>query len=186
VRYLTGEVRTPRLHEVTMALCAEMLLAGGLAASESEARERLQQVLDNGRAAEIFARMVAEMGGPVDFVERYQLYLAPAPLIRPVYSAQAGRVGAIDTRALGMAVCALGGGRQLAGDSLDYRVGLTDLVELGQQVNLDTPLAMVHAANETTLLEAERRIRAAVSFTAEQVPDLPLVYHRVRGSDLSD
>ena len=68
VRYLTGAYRHPRLHEVTMALCTEMLLSGGLAANEQEARTKLQQVLDNGKAAETFARMVAALGGPADFV----------------------------------------------------------------------------------------------------------------------
>lgn len=59
VRFLTGEYRNPRLYEVTMALCKEMLVSGGLAADRTEAEAKLQQVLDNGKAAEIFGRMVA-------------------------------------------------------------------------------------------------------------------------------
>ena len=56
---LTGEYRNPRLYiEVTMALCKEMLVSGGLAADRTEAEAKLQQVLDNGKAAEIFGRMV--------------------------------------------------------------------------------------------------------------------------------
>jgi thymidine phosphorylase len=82
-----------------------------------------------------------------------------------------------------MAVCALGGGRRQASDSLDYRVGLSDLVELGQMLTLDTPLAVVHAANESSLLEAERRIRAAVSLSAARAPQAPLVYRKLRGAE---
>lgn len=37
VRFLTGEYRNPRLLEVTMALCVEMLLSGGLAHDEADA-----------------------------------------------------------------------------------------------------------------------------------------------------
>lgn len=59
VRFLTGEYRNPRLLEVTMALCVEMLLSGGLAHDEADARAKLQAVLDNGKAAEVFGRMVA-------------------------------------------------------------------------------------------------------------------------------
>jgi thymidine phosphorylase len=47
-----------------MALCAEMLISGGLASDETQARQKLQQVLDNGKAAETFARMVFALGGP--------------------------------------------------------------------------------------------------------------------------
>jgi len=75
VRFLTGEQRNPRLLDVTLALCSEMLISGKLAANETDAREQLLAVLDNGKAAEVFARMVAAQRGPTDFVERYDSYL---------------------------------------------------------------------------------------------------------------
>ncbi|PXX49457.1 MULTISPECIES: thymidine phosphorylase [Aquitalea] len=179
VRYLKGDERNPRLHAITMALCSEMLLAGGLAASEDDARLQLEQALDSGRAAEIFARMVAELGGPADFVEHPARYLAPAPLVRPVYAERSGFVAAMDTRALGMAVCALGGGRRLASDQLDYRVGLTQFVELGQWVAADQPLLLIHAADEAGADEAARRIRSAISLSEAAPAALPLVYQTI-------
>ncbi|BEV72128.1 MULTISPECIES: thymidine phosphorylase [unclassified Paludibacterium] len=186
VRYLTGEVRSDRLHEVTMALCAEMLIAGGLARDVAEASARLQQALDSGRAAEIFGKMVATMGGPADFVENYAKYLAPAPLVRPVFAPEAGFVSATDTRGLGMAVCALGGGRRQAADVLDYRVGLTDLVALGQKVDSQTPLAVVHAADEAGFEEAKRRVLAAVSIGATPVARPEQVHCILREGDLKN
>lgn len=179
VRYLKGEQRNPRLHAVTMALCSEMLLAGGLAASAEEAGKRLEQALDSGRAAEIFARMVTELGGPADFVEHHQRYLPAAPVLRPVYAERSGFVGAMDTRALGMAVCALGGGRRLANDQLDYRVGLTQFVELGQWVAADQPLLLIHAADERGADEAARRIRSAITLSEAAPTALPLVYQTI-------
>lgn len=186
VRYLTGAARSDRLHAVTMALCAEMLLAGGLARDETDARARLQAALDSGRAAEIFGRMVAAMGGPADFIERPQHYFAPAPLVRPVFAASEGFVTATDTRGLGMAVCALGGGRRLASDVLDYRVGLTDLVELGSPVDARTPLAVVHAADEAGFAEARRRVLQAVTIGAAPVAPPRQVVATVRAGDLQD
>lgn len=53
VQFLTGEYRNPRLFDVTMALCVEMLISGKLAKDDAEARAKLQAVLDNGKAAEI-------------------------------------------------------------------------------------------------------------------------------------
>lgn len=53
VQFLTGEYRNPRLLDVTMALCVEMLISGNLAKDDAEARAKLQAVLDNGKAAEI-------------------------------------------------------------------------------------------------------------------------------------
>ncbi len=108
VQFLTGQARNPRLLEVTLALCSEMLMSGKLAASDAEAREKLMQVLDNGKAAEIFGRMVAAQKGPGDFVERYDAYL-PAPMLsKAVYADRPGIASSMDTRALGMAVVAMG------------------------------------------------------------------------------
>lgn len=157
VQFLTGKARNPRLFEVTMALCVEMLISGKLAADQTEARSKLQAVLDNGRAAEIFGRMVAAQGGPRDFVERYDHYLPQAVLCKPVFAEQAGIITAMDTRALGMSVVGLGGGRRQASDSIDYSVGLTDMVRLGDSVDGQRPLAVVHARDEASWQQAAGR-----------------------------
>jgi thymidine phosphorylase len=110
VRFLTGDYRNPRLYDVTMALCVEMLVSGKLAKDDAEARRQLQAVLDNGKAAEIFGRMVAAQKGPTDFVENYDKYLATATLSKAVYADTEGFIAQMDTRALGMAVVSMGGG----------------------------------------------------------------------------
>ncbi|POZ62555.1 thymidine phosphorylase [Chromobacterium alticapitis] len=182
VRYLKGDERNPRLHEVTMALCAQMLIGGKLAADETDASAKLQAALDSGRAAEIFGRMVTALGGPADFLENYDRHLAPAPIVRPVYADKAGFVGAMDTRGIGMAVCALGGGRRLATDVLDFRVGLSQFVELGQNISKDTPLMMIHAADEASFEDAARRIKAAIRIDEIAPAALPpQVYQIIRG-----
>lgn len=81
VRFLTGEYRNPRLLEVTMASCAEMLVLGKLAENTDDARAKLMEVLDNGKAAACFGKMVAGLGGPADFVENYDNYLEKAEII---------------------------------------------------------------------------------------------------------
>lgn len=81
VRFLTGEYRNPRLLEVTMASCAEMLVLGKLAENTEDARAKLMEALDNGKAAECFGKMVAGLGGPADFVENYDNYLEKQKLL---------------------------------------------------------------------------------------------------------
>ncbi|BBT78896.1 MULTISPECIES: thymidine phosphorylase [Aeromonas] len=184
VRYLTGEYRNPRIHEVTMALCAEMLISAGLASDDSDARRKLQAVLDNGKAAEIFGRMVTGLGGPADFMERYDAYLPKAAIVRPVFAANSGFVTAMDTRELGLAVVAMGGGRRAAGDKLDYAVGLTDFIRLGQSVDADKPIAMIHAQTEEQYAQAASMVQAAVRIGGERPQALPEVYRRITLADL--
>jgi len=179
VRFLTGDQRNPRLYEVTMALCSEMLVSAGLSAGDDVARARLQRVLDNGEAAERFGRMVAAQGGPADFVSRYDSYLPAATLSKPVLAPRAGFIGAMDTRELGMAVVALGGGRRRAGDIIDYSVGLTDMVRLGDVVEVGQPLAVIHAASEAGWIQAAETVRAAIAITPEPPATLPVVYRRI-------
>ncbi|GAA0507693.1 thymidine phosphorylase [Tatumella terrea] len=179
VRFLTGEHRNPRLLEVTMALSSEMLVSGGLAANDQQARARLRQVLDNGRAAEVFAKMVAAQGGPADFVERYAHYLTAAPVIRPVFAREPGFVSAMDTREAGMTIVRMGGGRQRAGENIDYRVGISEIVALGQPVDAYHPLAMVHAADEQSWQQAAESLQAAISVTHQRPKEIPLIYRRI-------
>ncbi|MDF2414314.1 thymidine phosphorylase [Aeromonas sp. 1HA1] len=184
VRYLTGEYRNPRIHEVTMSLCAEMLISAGLASDDSDARRKLQAVLDNGKAAEIFGRMVTGLGGPSDFMERYDSHLPKAAIVRPVYAANAGFVTAMDTRELGLAVVAMGGGRRAAGDKLDYAVGLTDVIRLGQSVDADKPIALIHAQTDDQFAQAASMVQAAVKIGDTQPQALPEVYRRIGLADL--
>ena len=175
VDYLTGAHREERLHEVVMALAARLLRLGGLAADEADARRQLQAALDEGCATDHFARMVAALGGPADFVERADGYLATAPVTKPVPAPAAGTVAAMDARAIGLAVVMLGGGRQRPSDDVDHRVGLTDVVALGTTVDKGDPLAIVHAADDASADTAIAAIRQAVEIGTAPVLSGPVI-----------
>jgi len=184
VRFLTGEYQNPRLYEITMTLCAEMLVLGGLAESSEQARQKLQAVLDDGRAAQCFAKMVTGLGGPTDFVENYDRYLEKADIIKPVFAAQSGTVYAMDTRAIGMAVVSMGGGRRVSTDTIDYAVGFDDFIRLGDIADQETPLAVIHARNESQWQEAAEALREAIKVGCEAYQPTPDVYGQIRAEDL--
>ncbi|MGI3060845.1 thymidine phosphorylase [Vibrio alginolyticus] len=183
VRFLTGEYRNPRLLEVTMASCAEMLVLGKLAENTEDARAKLMEVLDNGKAAECFGKMVAGLGGPADFVENYDNYLEKAEIIKPVYATETGIVSAMDTRAIGMAVVAMGGGRRVATDEIDYAVGFDEFIRLGEVADSDKPLVVIHARTEEQWEEAAKALRSAIKVGGEYTPT-PEVYRQIRAEDI--
>jgi thymidine phosphorylase len=168
VDYLTGAARDPRLHEVTMALAAAAL--GG-------DRERVQQALDGGAAAERFGRMVNALGGPHDFVENPQL--PAASVTRPVSPERPGFVHSVDTRAVGLVVTGLGGNRRREDDAIDYGVGLSRVAPIGAEVGPDRPLAMVHARGDASATEAATALLSAVHVTAEPPEPRPVLLGRV-------
>jgi thymidine phosphorylase len=160
---LTGRSHEPRLREVTLALAAELLT---LAGSGDAAAERVARALDGGAAAERFARMVRALGGPGAMLEQPERHLPSAPVQRPVHLPSAGVVAAIDVRALGLAVIALGGGRQRPTDSIDHAVGLAEVKGLGEAVGPDQPFAIVHARSEASAEAVSAGIAAAVTVAA--------------------
>ncbi|WP_394204802.1 thymidine phosphorylase [Shewanella waksmanii] len=184
IDFLTGRYRNPRLYAVTMGLCAEMLVLGGIAANEAQARAKLNQVLDNGKAAEIFGKMIAGLGGPADFIESYDKFLPKSSIIRPVYADRTGFAASMDTRELGLAVVTLGGGRRKPGDALDYSVGLTQMVALGDEVTPDKPIAMIHAQSEDAFEEAASAVKAAIHIDDAKPEQTPEIYRYIRASDL--
>jgi thymidine phosphorylase len=176
---LTGRRREPRFHEVTTALAAEMLLLGRLAASVEEARARIEDAFASGRAAEVFSRMVAALGGPADFVESPDRYLVKAPLVRPVHPEEAGIVQEIATRDIGLAVVALGGGRTAPDQAVDHAVGFTGLAGIGDKIGAERPLGIVHARTEGGFEAAAAALRRAYRIgDAPAVPG-PLVADRI-------
>ena len=179
LNYLSGRARPARLHGVTMALCAEMLLLGGLADSLEHARARLQAALDGGAAAERFARMVSALGGPADLLERPDAYLEAAPVLQPVAAQRSGFLQRCDCRSLGLTVLGLGGGRSRPTDTIDFAVGLSELVQIGDQVEAGQPLAMVHARTAAAAAQAARELQSAYQIGDTAPPAGTAVYTRI-------
>jgi len=179
VDYLTGRRREKRFHEVTVELCAEMLVLGKIAADIVDARARIENAIASGKAAEVFQRMVVALGGPADFLERPAQHLQAAPVIRPIHAERTGTVQRIATRDLGVAVVALGGGRTRPQDPIDHAVGLADLAAVGETVDTGRPLAIVHARSEDAAEAAARAVRAAYTIGEGRVSPGPLVLERI-------
>jgi len=177
IRFLRADYRHARLEEVVMSLCVEMMLMGGLADKAKSAREELQAVLDNGLAAERFARMVTMQGGPADLLDQPRKYLQEAPVIRPLESPSSGCIEIIDTRAVGLCVVGLGGGRRLVEDRIDHRVGLSELRDAGDTINQGDPLAIIHAADEAGWQAAAKTLTAAIT-VGRKKDHLPAVYEQ--------
>ncbi len=179
MRYLRNEEREPRLDDVVMSLCTQMVLIGGIETDRDAARQRCEETVTSGKAAELFGRMTAALGGPADFVERDTAYLATAPVIRAVHAK--GVVTSVDTRAVGNALIELGGGRRQVGEQLDLAVGFTNIAAIGTVVDGERPLAIVHAASENDADRASELLLNACSLGASAPPDRPTICEIMTG-----
>jgi thymidine phosphorylase len=181
IDHLTGAASDARLREATVALSAELLRLGRLQPDEDSARAAAEQALDSGAAAERFAAMVAELGGPADLLERPERHLANAPVIVAAEPAEEGTVASVDVRAVGLAVVALGGGRLRESDRIDHAVGLTEVAAPGERVGPgERPLAMVHAADPEAAERAAQAVRAAYALGDPPAAEPPVVLEVLR------
>jgi thymidine phosphorylase len=176
---LQGGPCEPRLLELTRALSAELLLIGGLADRIDDALARVDTVLADGSALERFARMVAALGGPSDFVERAATHLPAAPVRLPVRATRSGWVRSMATREIGLLVVELGGGRRRASDAVDPRVGLSDIASIGQRIEAGALLATVHAADLASAEAAGKRLLQLIDMSDTEPPLTPVVIDRL-------
>jgi len=168
IDYLKNDYQDPRLHQIVIELGAELLVLSGLSANLKTARDKLNECLVSGLAAEYFNRMISALGGPNDLLDKTDNYLSPATIIKPYFAATTGEaniISAIDVRAIGNAVVELGGGRKRAKDAVDHSVGLSAIKGIGDRVDNDEPLLMIHANNENDLERAISNIDKAITYS---------------------
>ena len=176
MRFLANEEREARLDEVTLALCAEMLVASGIETDRDAAGKKVDDAVTSGRAAEIFDRMVVALGGPVDFVSTWRSHLPEAPIVKPVVPEKEGWLAEVDAFAIGNAIIELGGGRRRLGDELDLSVGFSEIAPIGSEVGGERPLAVVHAASDDAAEQVARLLRSACRVDDAKPASRPVVY----------
>ena len=170
VEYLQGKNINTRLDEVTKTLCCELLTSCRICADKQEALSKVEKVLSSGKALEKFAMMVAKLGGPNDFVEKYGTYLPQAKIVRPVFAKKQGYVNNMSVRDIGMLLVALKGGRVHPEQKLDYATGFTQFCQPGDYLDNNKPIAIVHAQSEEEFAAVSRELEKLIQLEDEYQP----------------
>ncbi|MBL4871891.1 MAG: thymidine phosphorylase [Rhodobacteraceae bacterium] len=179
VDFLTGTHVDNRVWDVTADLGAELLMLAGVVPNVGQGRDRISAAFTSGEAVERFAAMVAGLGGPVDFVDNMLKYLPAAPVVREVFAETDGFVRAIETRNIGLAVIELGGGRRVSSDTIDHSVGFSDLAGVGQMVDREEPIGVVHALNDDQANAAAAALQDAVTISDTAPMNRPLIREHI-------
>jgi len=172
---LQGQHLDGDLMNITLALTAEMLLLGKKAATVEEARAILEKIIASGAAFDKFKEMAALHGTDVSALDDLSR-LPRASIIHPFPAPTAGYISKVDAESIGRAVLVLGGGRQKTDDRIDYAVGTSGLVKIGESVQAAQPLVTIHANSQEKLAQALTHMEKAFAISAEPVtPPKPIV-----------
>ncbi len=177
-QYLLGTERKGRVRRVIEMLGAELLMSAKIVNSIEAGCSMLSNVLNAGSAIEHFDKMVHALGGPTNFTRDHERHIIRAPIIKPVFADEEGQIAKINTRDLGIAVIELGGGRRTASDTIDHRVGLSNLLGIPYHVARDIPLCLIHAANENDFEKAAAIVKQAYTIGDNAKP-WPIVLERI-------
>jgi pyrimidine-nucleoside phosphorylase len=172
------------LREVTLALAAEMLVLGRVAAEREDAWRSADAALRDGRALEKMRLIVEAQDGNPHVLDDPAL-LPQAPVRRVVESADSGCVSGMNVRGLGQTAVRMGAGRTVLGARIDPGVGFHITVKPGDRVEAGQPIATVHAATAESAEAAARDILAAIEL-GEDADPLPLVSRRITAQGVEE
>jgi len=153
---------------LTIELTALMTVLGGVFADLETARRDLARRLDDGRALEIFRRMVAAHEGDTAVVDDPARLPQPGAVVE-VPSPASGVVTAVDAQAIGRIVLQLGGGRTTTADTINPAAGVDRLVQAGESVEKGQPLMRLRASSASKAKPLVAAAAAAVRLTSKPV-----------------
>lgn len=167
------------LCDLTAELGGALLVLSQQSRDAANAADSIRETIRDGSAAERFGRMVCELGGPADFVERWEDRLPAAPVVIDVVPDRTGVVTHIDGTALGNLVVHLGGGRLSSGDVINPAVGLSNVAMLGDEVGRNQPLARIHADSVPDAEAAQAALLSSIQIADGPAEIPPLVHGRI-------
>lgn len=153
--------------ELCMTLGALMLIAGGKADNEEEARNMLETVIADGSALKKMAEFVKAQGGDEAFV--YDTRLLPeASIIEPLPAPESGYVQKIICDEVGICSLILGGGRETKESVIDLSVGIVLNKKIGDYVEEGEVLAYIHGNDKEKIKLCGERLCNAYQIGEEQ------------------
>jgi pyrimidine-nucleoside phosphorylase len=165
------------LMEITLALGVEMLLLVGAAPDAAEARRRLEDAIDSGRALEMFGKIIEAQGGNPAVIDDPSV-LPQADEVEVFRAPRDGVVAAVEPRRLGQAIVELGGGRKKIEDEVDPTVGFVIPAKPGDDVRAGEALASIFARDRAGVDVGMAALREAIVI-ADDGKLTPLITHRV-------
>ncbi len=160
-------------------IAAHMLLLGGAAENEEDAMGKIQKVISNGSAWEMFRELVIAQGGNVHEVDDRSL-IPKAQYIETITSPKNGYVAEVNERRIGELSVDIGAGRVKKSDQVDHAVGLVVHTKIGDKIRKGDPLFTIHLNDENLINFAKQEMMAAHKFSDAWVKPLPLFYGVVR------
>jgi len=167
------------LMKITKAQAVEMLLMGKVAKNETEAKQKIEEALNSGKALDCFYKNIEAQGADIEQFKK-DLESRTAPVVYEIKSPKNAYINAINSHEIGLSAIALGAGRNTKEDVLNYDVGFEFMKKTSQQVKEGETLVKVYSATLEDAKNIEKRILDAFEFSNDFSQDMTLVYEKIQ------
>ncbi|MDP9750518.1 MULTISPECIES: pyrimidine-nucleoside phosphorylase [Thermoanaerobacter] len=163
------------LLEVCMLLGSDMLQIAGVAKDDKEARIKLKEALDSGKALQKFKEFIKAQGGDERVVDDVSL-LPQAKYVRPWIADRNVYIKDLMALELGLIAMKLGAGREKKEDKIDLAVGIMLGGKVGDIIRKGEPIATIYANDESKLEWAFDEIKKYILLSDEPVERPTLIF----------
>ncbi len=179
IEFLTKKRINERLKNVTFKLCAEIIRMNQENTNYEESISKINKVIDSGKAAEKFEKMVSALGGSKKILSNYNTDLGQALYKEDIFSQQSGYVESIFTRQIGLLLIELGGGRKQINDPIDYSVGFGNVLNIGDPVDNKIPLLTVYSNEKKDIEKIKENIKSCFVISKKRVESKNSIYRTI-------
>ena len=174
INYLKNENKNIRLEKITNTL-AVSLLTKTFDYSKEEALKKVLKVIENGKAAEKFEMMVASLGGDKNILSNCDKLLSGKNFIGEIIANKNGYISEIKTRDLGLCLIEIGGGRKQLNDTINYSVGITNVVSLNDKIKKGEILLRAITDNENDFKKIKDKLLNCFIINDEQIENNTII-----------
>ena len=164
------------LEELCLTLGSQMVYLARQASSLEDAREKLIEVMNNGKALESFKTFLSAQGGDASVVDDPSK-LPQAQFKVEVEAKEDGYVSEIVADEIGTAAMLLGAGRATKESEIDLAVGLMLRKKVGESVKKGESLVTIYA-NRENVEDVKAKIYENMKISKEHV-DAPTLVHGI-------
>ncbi len=163
------------LTELVLTLGSQMVVLANRANTLEEARQLLNETIENGSALEKFKTFLENQGGDVSVVDAPELL--PTATYQIEYKAQSsGVVSELIANEIGVASMMLGAGRQTKEDEIDLSVGIVLNKKVGDVVKEGESLLTIHS-NRENVDDVIKKLDESIEIQAQATT--PTLIHKI-------
>ncbi len=165
--------------DLTISLAIEMLILGGKAKDEAEAKALAEEAIKSGKALELFMDNVSMQGGdPKELMLEYKK--RRSEFTQDLIAEEDAYIESIDAFAVGMAGVNLGVGRNKTTDGVCAEAGCELLKKSGDKLSKGDVIMKVYSKDKESLEPAMKLLKSAVKYSQNAPAKQDLIFKTIR------